>query len=589
MLTQVVDRGPYQPGRQFDLTTRSPAGSGCTGSSRSTGPTRGPGETLRLKPVLDPASQHRVHVEPTPCEREPASGLGTSRPTVPHGTHLACPGSRGRGANGEVGAWWGEPRLPPLLFASTLARCRSCTAIRRAAPTGPPFGCACARPDPRRGCAGHRRRPVRPDPARSCRGRRRDAAGRRARECARSRRSRPASSRTCRGRHERRRRQRGHAAQGGPTAVGVTLRLWLDPNGPDAERACCSPSAVIAARQSCHARGLPHVTLDLRDAFRRAVVSPFVRGYARGETPNPCIRCNGGFRFAELLSFARRVGAGRSRRATTRASSSATGGCCSRAVSTRTRTRATCSPASPRLLARIRFPLGEQTKDETRARPLRPGSPRRTARRARRRAFSRATTIAPSSTVRGCLRRPARSSTKRASSSASTAATGSSRPASGVVWASRRRAAVRAVDRCPANTVVVGPRAALARTRVPPAAVYAPASASTRSSATALLPSPRASSRPHRLPAPARRTCLRRGSWPGRRPLRRRRRRRFRVDHVSRCGLGGSGGRRLHLRGSRGSRPCGVSRRGRSGDGLGVFAAGRDFRPAFVVDPGNRA
>src|SRR5579864_8995531 len=33
-------------------------------------------------------------------------------------------------------------------------------------------------------------------------------------------------------------------------AVGVTLRLWLDPKGPDAERACCSPAAVIAAREA---------------------------------------------------------------------------------------------------------------------------------------------------------------------------------------------------------------------------------------------------------------------------------------------------------------------------------------------------
>src|SRR5206468_11969212 len=87
----------------------------------------------------------------------------------------------------------------------------------------------------------------------------------------------------------------------GPDTVGVTLRLWLDPNGPDAERACCSPSAVIAARETCHRLGFPHVTLDLREQFRRAVVTPFVRGYARGETPNPCIQCNGGFRFAGLL------------------------------------------------------------------------------------------------------------------------------------------------------------------------------------------------------------------------------------------------------------------------------------------------
>src|SRR5207245_8403002 len=65
------------------------------------------------------------------------------------------------------------------------------------------------------------------------------------------------------------------------------------------------------ARTLCHSRGLPHVTLDLREEFRRAVVGPFVRGCARGETPNPCIRCNGGFRFAELLAFARRVGAPR--------------------------------------------------------------------------------------------------------------------------------------------------------------------------------------------------------------------------------------------------------------------------------------
>src|SRR5438445_9250323 len=89
----------------------------------------------------------------------------------------------------------------------------------------------------------------------------------------------------------------------GPQAIGVTLRLWIDPAGPDPERACCSPEAVIAARETCHALGVPHVTLDLREEFRRAVVSAFVRGFERGETPNPCIRCNGRFRFAELLAF----------------------------------------------------------------------------------------------------------------------------------------------------------------------------------------------------------------------------------------------------------------------------------------------
>ena len=95
----------------------------------------------------------------------------------------------------------------------------------------------------------------------------------------------------------------------GPDAVGVTLRLWLDPAGPNAERACCSPAAVIRARETCHALGLPHVTLDLRDAFRHVVVQAFVDGYRAGLTPNPCMRCNGAFRFDALAAFAERIGA----------------------------------------------------------------------------------------------------------------------------------------------------------------------------------------------------------------------------------------------------------------------------------------
>jgi tRNA-specific 2-thiouridylase len=160
----------------------------------------------------------------------------------------------------------------------------------------------------------------------------------------------------------------------GPGAIGVTLRLWIDPAAPDSERACCSPEAVIAARETCHALGLPHVTLDLRDEFRRAVVAPFVRGYARGETPNPCIRCNGSFRFAELLAFADRAGA--SRLAT---------GHYARIVDLRGRrllARARdpekdqtymLARLDPRFLDRIWFPLGEQTKDETRAEAARAG------------------------------------------------------------------------------------------------------------------------------------------------------------------------------------------------------------------------
>src|SRR5262249_25228275 len=128
------------------------------------------------------------------------------------------------------------------------------------------------------------------------------------------------------------------------------------------------PEAVLAARATCHSLGLPHVTLDLREEFRRAVVDPFVRGYARGETPNPCSRCNGSFRFAELLAFARRAGA---RTLAT--------GIYARVVEHRGRLLLgrgadaakdqsyMLARLDPHFLDRIRFPLGEQTKAATRA------------------------------------------------------------------------------------------------------------------------------------------------------------------------------------------------------------------------------
>jgi len=99
--------------------------------------------------------------------------------------------------------------------------------------------------------------------------------------------------------------------EAGLQPVGITLQLWIDPDAPDSGRACCSPQSVRAARSACHAAGVPHVTLDLRDRFRAQVVDDFVRGHAAGRTPNPCMRCNGSFRFDALAAFADRVGASR--------------------------------------------------------------------------------------------------------------------------------------------------------------------------------------------------------------------------------------------------------------------------------------
>ncbi len=159
-----------------------------------------------------------------------------------------------------------------------------------------------------------------------------------------------------------------------PNAVGVTLRLWQDPHGPSAERACCSAESVAAARAACHALGAPHVTLDLREEFREAVVRPFAAGYAAGETPNPCTRCNGAFRFDALLSFAERAGAeelwtGHYARIVDREGSFLVG----RGADPDKDQSYMLSTLDPALLSRIRFPLGDQTKDVTRAEAARAG------------------------------------------------------------------------------------------------------------------------------------------------------------------------------------------------------------------------
>ncbi len=94
-----------------------------------------------------------------------------------------------------------------------------------------------------------------------------------------------------------------HLLAGQGEAVAVTLELWADPEN-DAESSCCSASAVFQARALAQRMGLAHLTVDLREAFRDGVVEPFIAGYAGGETPNPCVGCNGHVRLDAMLALA---------------------------------------------------------------------------------------------------------------------------------------------------------------------------------------------------------------------------------------------------------------------------------------------
>lgn len=85
--------------------------------------------------------------------------------------------------------------------------------------------------------------------------------------------------------------------------VGLTMNLWPDwlPEPDDAFKACCGVSAIEDARAVARHLGIRHYVLNLREEFEREVISYFVDEYARGRTPNPCIACNQSIKFSLLL------------------------------------------------------------------------------------------------------------------------------------------------------------------------------------------------------------------------------------------------------------------------------------------------
>jgi tRNA-specific 2-thiouridylase len=150
----------------------------------------------------------------------------------------------------------------------------------------------------------------------------------------------------------------------GPQAAAITLELWRDAHN-DAERSCCSASAVRVARALAHGLGLAHFTLDLRDGFRAGVVEPWLADHTAGLTPNPCVRCNGAVRLDAMLAFARRMGAAT---LTTGHYARRTEDGLLRLAADGAKDQAyMLAGLSRESLARLRFPLGDLTKPQVRA------------------------------------------------------------------------------------------------------------------------------------------------------------------------------------------------------------------------------
>jgi tRNA-specific 2-thiouridylase len=150
--------------------------------------------------------------------------------------------------------------------------------------------------------------------------------------------------------------------------VGITLQLYDHGAATGRKGACCAGQDVRDAAGVAERLGIPHYVLDYEARFRAAVIDDFADSYRRGETPVPCIRCNERVKFRDLLGTARDLGA----------SALATGHYARRVAgpdgAELHRARDALRDQSYFLyrttrdeLAFLRFPLGGLAKDETRA------------------------------------------------------------------------------------------------------------------------------------------------------------------------------------------------------------------------------
>jgi len=93
-------------------------------------------------------------------------------------------------------------------------------------------------------------------------------------------------------------------AKQGHDVIGLSMQLYDQSNGEISFGSCCTLDDLYDARRVAAAIGIPHYIVNFERKFDEHVVSDFVREYAAGRTPIPCVHCNGDLKFASLVERA---------------------------------------------------------------------------------------------------------------------------------------------------------------------------------------------------------------------------------------------------------------------------------------------
>ncbi|MGB7099361.1 MAG: tRNA 2-thiouridine(34) synthase MnmA [Xanthobacteraceae bacterium] len=166
-------------------------------------------------------------------------------------------------------------------------------------------------------------------------------------------------------------------ADAGYDVVGITLQLYDHGAATHRRGACCAGRDIHDARAVAERIGIPHYVLDYESRFKEAVIDRFADSYVAGETPVPCLECNQSIKFRDLLGTARELGASVLATGHYVASRAlpAGGRALYRAREAERDQSYFLSATTRAQLDLLRFPLGEQTKAETRELARRFGLP----------------------------------------------------------------------------------------------------------------------------------------------------------------------------------------------------------------------